>query len=492
MDAQPHGGHAARHIPGLTFQNEALHVTPQVALLQVRVRKQVCGAFYAWLWGHQSTDGKVPMCYPDWSSEEVDRAGFGPQNSSCALVPGATSHWTGVDLGGDGIARGYLKEYNFRYSYLYTIPTARLDRTVVEEGFDCLQKSGWIDEGTRAILVRLSVAHSPDTYSQFQYLVEIDSRGGYLPTLESLSYTTTGQEKLSFAKLFIRAFAISVFFLRLAWELYEDIRFRSFYTRANRTTGLLKLVFGFWRVYDVVLLSLAVAAFCLEASFSHDLNAYLARLGNNSTDTEVYARYAEWFLLEFQWFQQLRLTRQMDSAVMLLAMLEFLRFLTLSASLKLSLVETIRIAVTPLTFVLAGCFLITISYAFAAFILFGDQVSGYYTVWLSIGNTMLMLVDAYDDYEKLAEVLRTCHVSHLGQLVHFVASMYRPHATSISMCMQSATMREGHVATSRQIQSSLMLPADTTNTVRLGQIQKKYGRSHYVSDPLTQPFVGSS
>ena len=96
------------------------------------------------------------------------------------------------------------------------------------------------------------------------------------------------------------------------------------------------------------------------------------------------------------------MSRVINAVVLLLASLEFLRFSTLSNTFSL-LVFTMQNAATPLAFLGVACLFVTLAYSCAAFILFGDQVDGYYTLRGAIGRTSLMLVDQYGDFEALQE-----------------------------------------------------------------------------------------
>ena len=143
--------------------------------------------------------------------------------------------------------------------------------------------------------------------------------------------------------------------------------------------GLLKLLFPFWRVYEAVLLALAIWGFCLEetvedmAAIALGLLRQMTQAAEEGTLADAPAAQA-YLAAENDVFHDLRLSRTVSAATMLLAMLMSLRFITLSNTFNL-LVVTMQISLVPLAFLLAACFLITVAYSCTAFILFGEQVA---------------------------------------------------------------------------------------------------------------------
>ena len=363
--------------PGLTFQNEVLQTTGLVGLFQVRVQPQPCWGFYQWVWefvtGATGYRGD-PTCHPQYSEAARDTVPFGPGDSTCAIWDNFTFHWTGLDWGEEFRVRGRYGHYDFQHSYPFFISTWTQNQTVVREAFDCLEREGWIDEGTRALVLRFAVMTNPDMHSQFQYLVEVNSKGGYRPSVQALSYQLS--DGGWYFRIFLQCFAIAVCFVRVAWQLRVDVRYAPFYKKRSHAPGLLKMVFTFWRVYDVVLLSLAVYSVMLDVVQHNDVQQLneLAAHPHTSGAGDLVISWFQFFLIETRWERDIRWWRQVEAVVMLLAILQFLRYITLSNTFNL-LVVTMRLSLTPLTFLLTGCFCVTLAYSLAAFILFGDQVS---------------------------------------------------------------------------------------------------------------------
>ena len=165
--------------PGVTFQNEVLNIGAVLGLFQVRVRAQECSDTYQVLYAGQFPGGSAPqpVCHPAYSEEHHEHAPFGPGDSTCDF-PGSNStmHWTGGgDFGGDFRVHGRMLRtlYSFQHSYLFMIPTAALNESALKEAFDCLEEHGWVDQATRAILLRLTVFTNPDVFTRFQFLIEV-------------------------------------------------------------------------------------------------------------------------------------------------------------------------------------------------------------------------------------------------------------------------------------------------------------------------------
>ena len=103
--------------------------------------------------------------------------------------------------------------------------------------------------------------HFPCSPSWHPYLGQVDSSGGYHPTYEAVSYESAASHPFWYWTF--RIFAFSVFFIRWLWELYVDFCYRHFYITSKRQ-ALLKLLLKFWRIFDLVLLAMAIYAFCLQ------------------------------------------------------------------------------------------------------------------------------------------------------------------------------------------------------------------------------------